>query len=305
MRNSAITRIVIYSVLILLLLGLLGSALSFHHHGGWRNFIGRIDKDLEFDFDFDDDDDDFFEEDERNLLSPNPGEPVNIEAEKISKILVDWISGDVIVEPGSVETIQLQETGGGDPMVYAVKGSRLEVKFSKKLKNISWNVGSSMPSKDLIVTVPRDWAGKELEVHSVSADVEIRDLELEEVEYQGVSGECLVENSKVGELSVQTVSGNVTVNGEIWELECESVSADCDLTVTNVPREISMEGVSGNLKLTLPENAGFTVELDGLNKDLDTDFEVTYANGRYVSGDGSCEIEIEGISGKAKIRKAA
>ena len=288
-------KIILYSVLVILVIGLLVAALSIHIHSRWRDLMHAVEGDQEISFFFDDEDD---------FLTPVSGEPVLIGAEDVSEILVEWISGDVHVAAGDVEKIRLQENGSGEPLQYVVKNGELEVRFSKKIKGISWSASDNLPSKDLTITVPKGWSGRELEVHSVSADVEVRDLQLAEVTYQGVSGKCRIENARVDEMTVQTVSGDVTVNGEIWELECEGVSADCDLTVTNVPREITMEGVSGDLRLTLPADAGFTVEMDGLNKDLDTDFPVTCKNGKYIAGNGGCEIEIEGVSGKAKIMKA-
>ena len=134
--------------------------------------------------------------------------------------------------------------------------------------------------------------------------MEVRDLSLEDLEFQGVSGKFDLENCKIGELSMETVSGKVTMNGQVREVECESVSANCELELTNVPREISMEGVSGSLELTLPAEAGFTVKMDGLSKNLDTDFAVTARDGKFIAGDGRCRIEIEGISGNARIYQA-
>lgn len=294
MKKSAIIRIVIYSLLALLLVGLLGSAMIVHANRSWdglANMAGVLV--------LDDDDD------TRSYKTPAMGEKISVNAKIIRKISVEWVRGDLTVETGDVDSIQLQESGTEEPMVYSVKGDELKVRFSKRQHGISFGRGWNPPSKDLTITVPEDWVGHELEIESVSADVYVRDLSLDEFDYSGVSGKGEIENCQVGEISMDTVSGDITFSGSIWELDCESVSADCDLTVTNVPREISMDGVSGSLKLTLPENAGFTVDIDSLSRNLDTDFAVTSKGGKFISGDGSCQISINGVSGKVEIRKAA
>ena len=241
MKKSAITRIVIYSVLTLLLIGLLASALVIHKRAGLHELTSVIQASEEFpDFDEefhlgedifadddDDDDDDEFDEDDdddewhedmmgseaseqkENAASQEaaPGEMISIPGENISQIVVDWVSGSVTVVPGDVDAIKLQESGGKEPMVYGVKGSRLEIKFSRNLKKVSFGV-NNIKSKDLTVTVPREWIGEKLLIHSVSADVEIRDLSLGEVEYQGVSGRLMLENASLNELSLETVPGS-------------------------------------------------------------------------------------------------
>ena len=232
------------------------------------------------------------------------GEVITVDASVIDEIQVDWVAGDVQLLPGEVTEIEIQETVSDKPLVYSMKEGKLRIQFCEEIIGVKFGKNLRMPDKDLTITVPADWVGEELEIHSVSADVEVRDLSLEELEFQGVSGKFDLQNCKIGELSMETVSGKVTMNGQVREVECESVSANCELVLTNVPREISMEGVSGSLELTLPAEAGFTVKMDGLSKNLDTDFAVTKKDGRFVAGDGSCKIEIEGISGNAKIHQA-
>ncbi len=294
MKSSAITRIVIYSLLVVLLTGLLGSALVVHAYGNWGLF-GLMD---------DDRDDDYDDEDAASFVTAENGEKISVDAKEIRKIEVEWVSGEVTVEPGDVDSIQIQETQTDEPLRYSVKGDTLEILFCRPSIRIGWGWNRKLAAKDLTITVPKEWDGSELEIESVNADVLIRDLKVQKLDYSGVSGKGTLENCQVGKLEAETVSGNVKLSGSIRELECSSVSADCDLVVTNVPDKISLEGVSGSLDLTLPADAGFTADIDGIKKDLDTDFAVTRRNGSYIAGDGSCKIEIEGVSGKAKIQKA-
>ena len=253
MKKSAIIRIVIYSLLTLVLVSLLGTALALHAgvKSAW-NLVQREDLSFQEVLDLDDDieekleekldeaveEDDDWENDggKAHYMEAQQGKTVNVPAEGISSIEIQWVSGDLTVVPGDVEEIILEETETDQPMIYSVHNGKLVVKFSQKLgKKFNFGFADKMDAKNLTITVPQAWAGEELEIQSVSADVEVRDLQLQEIEYQGVSGKCNLENCKVGEMSVQTVSGNETISGQVGELECESVSADCDLTLTNVP----------------------------------------------------------------------
>ena len=294
MKKSAVTRIVIYSVLIALLAGLLGTALAFHHQFGWHGIRRIIGGEMDMEFD----------SDGTEIIRADQGQKISLEAASVREIQVEWVAGDVQILPGDTAGIEIQETASEKPLVYSLREGKLKIQFCEETIGMKFGVNLRMPSKDLTITVPADWAGQELEIHSVSADVEVRELSLEEVEFQGVSGRFDLKNCKINELSMETVSGKVTMDGQVQKVDCESVSADCELVLANVPREISMEGVSGRLELTLPADAGFTVEMDGLSKDLDTDFAVTSENGKFIAGDGGCRIDIDGVSGNAKIYQA-
>ena len=59
----------------------------------------------------------------------------------------------------------------------------------------------------------------------------------------------------------------------------------------------------GFLDLTLPEDTGFSVDLDGMSCDFSSEFETTLRNGRHTYGDGHCRIDMDGMSSDVIIRK--
>ena len=93
--------------------------------------------------------------------------------------------------------------------------------------------------------------------------------------------------------------------GSLLRLECDAVSADITLELTNVPNTLDLDGVSGGLDVTLPAEAGFTVTMETLSGDFESDFDTTQRNGSYVSGNGRCRIDVDGMSGDVTIRKDA
>ena len=63
--------------------------------------------------------------------------------------------------------------------------------------------------------------------------------------------------------------------------------------------EFALQG----LELTLPAGYGFTLNNSSLNGRLDTDFPTTEQGGSTISGDGACQIELNGVSAGVHIRQ--
>lgn len=237
MKTNAIVRIVCYSLVALLLTGVLVIG------------IGAEDWGLVF------------------HLGGSSGEPISseitVEASKIRNIEIEWVAGDVsiTVAADGGEEIRFHESGAkvdDDRAVWEIQGETLVIRF----RNGNIRIGSSMPSKDLTITVPASWVCENLDVESVSGNVEVR---------------CAVNN-----------------------LDCESVSGNCTVYPLNVPKSLNLESVSGSLILGFPEDMGFTVDLDTVSGRIRSDFGTA-----MKQGDGSCQIDVETVSGDIEIRKVA
>ncbi len=171
-------------------------------------------------------------------------------------------------------------------------------------KNSGWGDKKSEPT-DLQLTVP---LRAELDIDSVSADVDVSgvaaaklsiesisgnvvvaaapsavsvesvsgDLRLTvnsaDVEAQSVSGNIVLRGRMNGEISTETVSGNidVAVNGEsVREFSASTVSGNADLRTALAPKgEIKLESVSGDLILVLPRNVSAQVRGESFSGDL-------------------------------------
>ena len=288
MKTNAIIRIVLFSIAILLLLGLLtagvcldllaadGGILGFTHsgklQGGTVSSTGEADAGL------------------------------------ISQISVEWATGTIRIQSGDVDKITFSETGAADEehkMIWKQSGSKLRIQFSDNAVSffgLGISINSSI-SKDLTITVPRDWTCQELSLAVAAANVVVEDMIIDEVDFDSASGFCVFENCQVEDLSLDSASGDIHFSGTLDTLDCDAASADCVIDLTNVPSRIDMDTASGDLDLTLPENCGFTVSLDALSSDFSSEFPTTQSNGDHVYGDGSCRISIDAMSGDVTIRK--
>jgi DUF4097 and DUF4098 domain-containing protein YvlB len=274
MKSNAIFRIIAYSIAIVILSGLLLTGLGFS----------------------------VFSVTTHTELSAY-NETHAIESAQIRNIKIEWAAGDILIEPNdTADTITVGETASEEKyqMVCSVNGSTLSIQFSKPNFG-TINLGVDGEAKDLHITVPANWICKDLDIEAAAANVMIRDLTIGELDFDGASGYCTLDNCHVTHVDVDAASGDLTFIGTLETLEFDGASADCKLTLSNCPQWIKLDGMSGDLEITLPSDCGFTADFDGLNCDFSTEFKTTTHNGAHIYGDGSCKIQVNALSGSVII----
>ena len=228
------------------------------------------------------------------------------EASIVKEIHIEWASGTIVIQPGDTTEITFSETyssANAKPMSWKQVGEELTIQFSASTVNFL-GFGVNIDSgKDLIITVPRDWNCRELELDVASAMVEIKDMTIAELSFDGASGTCSMENCAVTELDIDTASGDVTFSGTLNTLDFDGASSSFTAVLSNTPDSLDMDAASGDLAITLPEDCGFTAEIDALSGDFVSDFPTITRNGCYIYGDGRCRITVDGMSGDVTVRK--
>ena len=306
MKTSAIIRIILWSILVLVLVGILVLALTVSWTGGVRLNLKEQ-----------------FSQNEAAATAPliqnNAGNedtpsatervlvqaeqfPLSFSAEEVQELKIGWARGSVSIVPGGGEEITVEETtadsSGETTLFHSLWKGELKIYSSDP----AGSLGDSS-DRTLTITVPVDWVCRELEVETNSAQLNVRELTISDAEYDTSSGSAVFENCIVDSLSVDTASGNVSFSGTLKELDMDSASGDFTGVLTDTPKEIEMDSASGSLDLTLPEDCGFTLSMEALSSDLVTDFETQRKGNQYVYGDGRCSIEIESMSGDVTVRK--
>lgn len=238
-----------------------------------------------------------------------PGETRGIGSDHVQEIEVEWAAGNIVIRSADVATIEIRESEVSDPkyaMRWRVSGNKLSIDFCED-DLMEFGLGFTINDnlqKDLTILVPMNYELASLEVDAASATLEVSNLVIREVEFDGASGTCAFENCVVDQLDLDTASGDVTFSGTLQVLDCDAASASVIAVLDNVPSRVEMDSMSGDLDLTLPDNAGFTLRMDAMNSDFLSDFPFTTNNGNYVCGDGSCRINVDAMSGDVYIRKA-
>lgn len=280
MRTNAIIRIVIFSIVICILLLLLAAGIYWGSSGALRRLNGASE-----------------------IISDGVTTASGTaDASTLDKLSIDWVSGTITIRPGDTDTIQYRESGASDSkyqMVVKESGGTLHIKYSRDGLHLGW----PDLSKDLTITVPQDWVCRELEISAASATVDLQELTIRELDLDTASGTCRIESCNVENMDVDTASGNVDFSGSLNHFDCDSASAKVTLVLDNVPRHIEVDTASGDVDLTLPADAGFSAEIEGMSTRFNSDFSTTTQNGRHICGDGSCEIKVDAMSADVTIRK--
>lgn len=277
MKRNAIVRIVLFSILALSLVGVLIGGIAFKRYSAPGIIVRGTT--------------------EAPVVSRN-----HFNAEEIDRLNIDWAAGKIVILPveGSEIAVTEELLGEEDEMVLKLDGSTLYVEYSENA--VSLNFGS-INKKNLYITVPQDWVCKELDIDAASADVQAEFLTVEKMEASTASGEHTFRDCKVEQLTLETVSGNLDYSGTLDKLDFGGVSAQADVVLTNSPKSIEVETVSGDVNLTLPKECGFTLEKDSVSGHFSSELETRKENGKYVYGDGQCKIDVEGVSASITIRK--
>lgn len=248
MKRNAIARIVIYSFLILFLTAIL---------------LGVIAADL-------------FSFRQLNGSAVTEGE-VTFEAAQIEELSIDWAAGNVDIQITDTDQITLRETAPEDckyKLTYEISGNTLKISYGSEIRFFGF--GTTIPSKDLLITVPSNWVCKELEIDGAALEVSVNGLNAKAIELDGAAMEF-------------------AYSGAFDTLDCDGAGCEMDIAARNSPNSITFDGAGCELKLSLPEDCGFAARLEGLGFSFDSDVQSYFENGAYRYGDGHCQIEAEGL----------
>jgi hypothetical protein len=256
----------------------------------------------------------------------------SVPAGDITKIKIDWVAGSVNLRVGTSDQIVFSESSyrnltDRQKMRYTVSDNGvLQIHFCENLENIfDWfNVDANMPAKTLTLEVPASLVGtlSELDIESVSANIdlsgvygirndlssvsgEIRcaDVAAEELQLGSTSGSIICSNTTADMLKLNNVSGSMRAEGEFTRVDAESVSGTINLAFANTPEKIDVDGVSGNIHVALPEGASFTAKFDSVSGSLSCAFPGTMGSDLVVVGDGTASYRFNTVSGSLKIEK--
>lgn len=284
MRKNAIVRIIIFTLLILILSGILVAGVG-QRRFDWSDLSINIGV-----------------TDSGGLSGGTEADEKTFEAEQINEIVILWVSGQVTVSGEDTDTISYETRNNNTDFetVYKLENGRLSIGFNGK----KWNTGR-VRSNDLSLTLPRNWDGKLLKIEGVSADLTVEQISgIQQLKIENASGQTTVRSVIATKLDVDAVSGDLTFSGRFETIDIEAVSARCTIDASAAcPKTIDLDTVSGDLKLYLPENHGFDLTLDGLSKSLNTDLPYTKDGNRYVCDGalGTCRIDMDSVSGHISI----
>lgn len=286
MQANAIVRIVIYSIVIVLLVSLLAAGISFDLFAFRRSSVSS-----------------------GPIAVDDSGTHGAVGIEGIRQLEIEWAAGSITIQPDiQTDTIRFWDDYSGDEkylLSYTVSDGKLKIQYcDEDLEDFAFGIHFGGPrQKHLTVAVPESWFCENLEIEAASAKLEVHKLSFGNVEIDSASGAIGFEHCTVDSLDVDTASGDLIFSGSLNQLDCDSASATIVMNLSNVPRKVDVDTASGNVDIVLPNNAGFTVQMDSMSGKFHSEFDYHETNGRYVSGDGACNIQVDAMSGNVNIRK--
>lgn len=290
MKRNAIARIIIWSLVAVLLTSLLvvgiSSSPSSFFTGDWSSgIIGETYK--------------------NSALYNVGGGTVTDEFQSIK---VNWTNGKINIEAYDGEDTVISETE------VAEKENKLRWRVEDGVLKIQQMAAGmrfglkQTPKKTLTVKIPSNVAEglKAVTSDSVSAEVTIIGISAsDKIEIDTVSGGANLKNIKTEKLDIDTVSGSIKAAGEFTELESDSVSGDVTVSSATPLKKLDCDSTSGNIRLTIPKNSGFTLKADTVSGDISCGLPtVSESKNRRVCGDGSADFETDTVSGDLIITSA-
>lgn len=208
-------------------------------------------------------------------------------ASDVSELNIDWVSGTVTIEAYDGTEVAISETSedaltDSTTMHYYLESDgTLNIRFGIPGMKAQ---GENLPDKNLLVRVPRT-------------------LRLDEVEMNGLGRSIQMDSVRCSTLEMNSVSRQITLNEcEIKDIEVNSVSTNVEATFSKMPEDIELNNVSGSTLLYVPEDAGITLEYNGLVSNFYSELPVARKGKNKVIGNGACEIECNSVSGELAIK---
>lgn len=290
MKRNAIARIIIWSLVAVLLTSLLvvgiSSSPSSFFSGDWS--LGTIGVTY------------------KNSALYNVGG--GTVTDEFQSIKVNWTNGKINIEAYDGEDTVISDTE------VAEKENKLRWRVEDGVLKIQQMAAGmrfglkQTPKKTLTVKIPSNVAEglKAVTSDSVSAEVTITGiLASDKIEIDTVSGGANLKNIKTEKLDIDTVSGSIKAAGEFTELESDSVSGDVTVSSATPLKKLDCDSTSGNIRLTIPKNSGFTLKADTVSGDISCGLPtVSESKNRRVCGDGSADFETDTVSGDLIITSA-
>lgn len=226
MKTGAIVRIVIYSVLFLILLGLLIGGLC----------IGYL------------------------FYNAPSGETATIErridATEFSKLEIEWAAGSVKIVTGlitnEIVVMESKDTNNPYAMVTEFDGNTLKIRYAN---NVSFHI-ASLSGKDLTVIVPKNWNCRSLEIDGAALEIDISDMDVDYIELNGASAKLNLDGC-FGKLECNGAATKLNLNCTTSPDRISIDGAACQLDLT-LPKNCGFAVDADGLAIDFNSNCDYT-----------------------------------------------
>lgn len=205
---------------------------------------------------------------------------IEVDQSAVEKLELNLVSEDIEVFIHDSDTVKIEVYSNADTHYPRIsqQGKTIVVEQKKK------TVGLNMTSGYVNVYVPAD------KVLDYTTNL--------------VSGN--LQGNINGVLEVNNVSGEIDVYGKLEEIDVNTVSGDVAISSEVFPQDgITVNGVSCDVSLRLPENNGFSVSASSISGDYENEFTGVSSSKKISEQykNGGPKIKIDSVSGDLEILK--
>lgn len=212
----------------------------------------------------------------------------SVPADSVNSLSVDWVNGSITVNPSIDDSSEITFTESNAKnedltLRYMVENGTLKIKFCKSHIGIN---SLKDCNKDLMITVPAK-VFSELDIDSVSAEVNINSI-------------------NASKLEIDNVSGLITAKGEYNIIDIDNVSGDASISNTSKTGSVDIDTFSGDFTMNIPHDiGGFVVNYDSVSgvvnsENFDTVKDTKSKTVTYGSPD--VNIDFDTVSGNLNIK---
>lgn len=145
-----------------------------------------------------------------------------------------------------------------------------------------------------------------LKMESVSGAVRLSGVACDKLKASSTSGSVKAEDISTKESDFDTVSGSIYFSGPTNYLKANTVSGGVRAELAACPDKLVLDSISGSLKISLPDNDGFTVKYSSMSGKFRSEFPVVGASGKSgtaVYNSGAAKFKFSTLSGGMHLYK--
>ncbi|MBU4349172.1 DUF4097 domain-containing protein [bacterium] len=230
--------------------------------------------------------------------------------DQLKEIYIHSVSSDVSVFSTDEEDIKIHFYGRSalksekalPKLITNLEGSKLKIEI-KYPKVVFYNANVVLD-----VYIPQDYR-ENIIIDTVSADVDISNLDINNFQCKTVSGDLRIESLGSDNLTLNTTSGNINIIDFSGNLKADSVSGDINVGYKVFDNNVDIKTISGKVKIDLPQNAEFYLKTNTVSGEVIAKFPITIISfnkknqleGTVGTGDNS--IIIDTVSGDIYLNK--
>lgn len=232
----------------------------------------------------------------------------SIPADEIAELSIDWLDGTIVVEVYDGSEIILQENGPfsldeSNALMYTKENDTLKISSAPSHSGLSLS-GLGQESKELHIYLPKNEEWKKLQIDAQDADVSINEMNFSNLKVDVVDGDLSLSGVKLEDLAFSSLEGNLTVKGsQIEKINVDTTSGGVNASLISCPQSIQFDTLSGNVKLYLPDDSEFALQMDTVSGILDSDFVGAHSEEYFTVGTGAAQFKMNTTNGSVQIFK--